>query len=115
DAAVLAMAHHRLGQSGEAARRLDEITRIDWRAIERWPDPQAWWERSDFLMLKREAIERVTGKPAPEDPELRRRRGHAYAQLGQAAKAEAEFRAAEAASPKDSGPARSSPSARRAR
>jgi serine/threonine protein kinase len=96
DAAILAMAHHRLGQTGEARRRLDEIAGIDWRAIERWPDPQAWWQRSDFLVLKREAIELFTGKPPADDPWLRRRRGEAYAQLGQTLKAEAELRAADA-------------------
>jgi serine/threonine protein kinase len=97
DAAVLAMAHHRLGQTVEAQRRLDEIARIDWRAVERWPDPQAWWQRSDFLVLKREAIELLTGKPPSDDPWLRRRRGEAYEQLGQAPEAQAELRAADAA------------------
>jgi tetratricopeptide (TPR) repeat protein len=113
--AVLAMAEHRLGRVDEAARRLEAISRIDWRTIERWPEPQAWWDRADFLVLKREAIELGTGRPAPEDPELRRRRGRAYAQLGRTAKAESEFRAAEAASPKSSGPAGSAPSAGPAR
>ena len=98
-AAVLAMAAHGLGQSSEAARQLEVIAGIDWQAVERWPDPENWWKRSDFLVLKREAIELVTGQPAPEDPELRRRRGRAYTQLGQTAKAEAEFRAAAAAGP----------------
>ncbi len=97
DAAVLAMAHHQLGQSDEARRRLEEIARIDWRAVERWPDPQAWWQRSDFLVLKREATELLTGKPLAEDPWLHRRRGEAYDQLGHASEAEAEVRAADAA------------------
>jgi tetratricopeptide (TPR) repeat protein len=97
DAAVLAMAHHGLGQTGEAARQLEVLAHHDWQAVERWPDSQDWWKRSDFLVLKREAIELITGKPAPEDPELRRRRGRAYSLLGQTALAEAEFRAAAAA------------------
>src|SRR5262249_37265472 len=65
DAAVLAMAHHRLGQVSEAARQVGAIAAIDWQAVEGWSDPQDWWKRSDFLVLKREAIELVTGKPAP--------------------------------------------------
>ncbi len=49
---------------------------------------------ADFLTLKREAVATVTGKPAPDDPELHRQRGQAYARLGQSARAAAEFRAA---------------------
>ena len=97
NAAVLAMAHHGLGQTTEARRRLDTIGRIDWRAIEKWSDTQDWWQRSDFLVLKREAIELITGKPAPDDPWLRRRRGEAYAKLGQTTKADVEFRASDVA------------------
>jgi eukaryotic-like serine/threonine-protein kinase len=92
--AVLAIAHHRLGQPGEAARRLDALIKLDWDAIERWPEPEDWWRRADFLTLRREAIATVTGQPAPDDLQLRRRRGRAYTQLGQPARAEAEFRAA---------------------
>jgi hypothetical protein len=104
-AAVLAMAHHRLGQTDEATRQLEVIARIDWQAVERWPNPQDWWTRSDFLVLKREAIELLTGKPAPEDPELRQRRGRAYNQLGLTAKAQAEFQAAAVAdTPSHRGP-----------
>ncbi len=94
--AVLAMAHHRLDRADEAARRLAAINRLGWEAIEQRTDPQDWWQRADFLTLKREAIATVTGKPAPDDPELRIRRGRTYAQLGQTAKADAEFRAADA-------------------
>jgi hypothetical protein len=89
------MAHHRLGHPGEAARQLDALNRLGWDAIERWPEPEDWWRRADFLTLKREAIATVIGKPAPDDPQLHRRRGRAYAQLGLAAKAEAESRAAD--------------------
>jgi len=91
------MAHHRLGQADAAARRLAAITRLDWEAIEGRTEPQDWWQRADLLTLRREAIATVTGKPAPDDPKLRQRRGRAYAQLGQPARAEAEFRAAGAA------------------
>jgi serine/threonine-protein kinase len=97
DQAVLAMAHHRLGQPEAAARQIDALSRLDWEAIERATEPQDWWQRADFLALQREAIATVTGRPAPDDPKLRERRGRAYAQLGQSAKAEAEFRAAGAA------------------
>ena len=93
NAAVLAMAHHRLGQTADTRRQLDAIRRIDWRAIEKWHDIQDWWQRSDFLVLKREAIELITGKSAPDDPWLRRRRGEAYAKLGRTDKADVEFRA----------------------
>ncbi len=95
--ALLAMAYHRLGQRDEAKRWLDKINQLDWRSVERWPSPESWWERSDFLVLKREAVELITGKPAPDDPWLRERRSHVYAQLGEPAKAEAERRAAHAA------------------
>jgi tetratricopeptide (TPR) repeat protein len=95
--ALLAMAHHRLGHRDEARRWLDKINHLDWRSVRRWPSPQSWWQRSDFLVLKREAVELITGKPAPDDPWLREERGHAYAQLGESAKAEAELQAARAA------------------
>ena len=68
--ALLAMAYHRLGQRDLAKRWLDKINHLDWRSVERWPSPESWWERSDFLVLKREAVELVTGKPAPDDPWL---------------------------------------------
>jgi serine/threonine-protein kinase len=97
DEAVLAMAHHRLGHTEAAKRRIDALSRLDWEAIERASESQDWWQRADFLTLKREAIATVTGRSAPDDPGLRQRRGRAYAQLGQSAKAEAEFRAAGAA------------------
>ncbi|HZW32168.1 MAG TPA: hypothetical protein VFF52_15765, partial [Isosphaeraceae bacterium] len=46
DQAVLAMAHHRLGQADAAARRLEAITRLDWEAVEGRTDPQDWWLRA---------------------------------------------------------------------
>jgi serine/threonine protein kinase len=95
--ALLAMAYHRLGQRDEAKRWLDKINQLDWRSVGRWPSPESWWERSDFLVLKREAVELITGKPAPEDPWLREDRGRAYDQLGESAEAEAERRAARTA------------------
>jgi tetratricopeptide (TPR) repeat protein len=94
DGAVLVMAYHRLGQRDEASRWLEKINQLDWRSVVRWPSPESWWERSDFLVLKREAVELCTGSPAPEDPWLREDRGRAYTQLGEPAKAEAEFQAA---------------------
>ena len=108
--ALLAMAHHRLGQRDEARRWLDKINHLDWRSVERWPSPESWWQRSDFLVLKREAVELITGKPAPDDPWLREERGHAYAQLGESAKAEAELQAAHAARSDSSGPPKVGPS-----
>jgi tetratricopeptide (TPR) repeat protein len=95
--ALLAMAHHRLGHREEAKRWLDKINHLDWRSVERWPSPEDWWQRSDFLVLKREAVELITGKPAPDDPWLREERARAYTQLGEPAKAEAELQAAHAA------------------
>jgi serine/threonine-protein kinase len=97
DEAVLAMALHRLGRVGDAARRLQGVMRLGWDAVEQRCEPQDWWERADFVTLKREAIATVTGKPAPDDPELRKRRGRVYSQLGQTAQSVAEFQAAEAA------------------
>jgi tetratricopeptide (TPR) repeat protein len=97
DEAVLAMAFHRLGRSDEAARRLESVRRLGWDAVEQRTEAQDWWPRADFLTLKREAIATVTGKPAADDPELRRRRARTYEQLGQTAKADAEFRAADEA------------------
>jgi hypothetical protein len=87
DSAVLAMAHHRLGETARAASRLDAIKVIDWNAIEQWVEPQDWWQRADFLTLRREAIELITGSTPPPDPELHRRRRQAYAQLGRPEKA----------------------------
>jgi tetratricopeptide (TPR) repeat protein len=92
--ALCAMAYQRLGQRDEARRWLDKINQIDWRSVARWP---SWWECSDFLVLKREAAELITGKPAPDDPWLREVRGRAYTELGEPAKADAEFKAAHAA------------------
>jgi eukaryotic-like serine/threonine-protein kinase len=96
NAALLAMAYHRLGQHDEASRWLDKIIPLDWRSLGRWTSSE-WWDRSDFLVLKGEAIELITGKPAPDDPWLREDRARAYAQLGEKAKAEAELQAARAA------------------
>jgi eukaryotic-like serine/threonine-protein kinase len=95
--AVLAMAQHRVKHREEAARWLAKLDRLDWRSVGRWPSPASWWQRSDFLVLKREAVELITGKPAPDDPWLRSDRGHAYTQLGESAKAQTEFQAARAA------------------
>jgi tetratricopeptide (TPR) repeat protein len=103
DGALLAMAYHRLGQRDEARRWLDKINQLDWRTVRRWPSPESWWECSDFLVLKREAAELITGKPAPDDPWLREERGRAYTQLGEPAKAEVEFQAARAARSDSSG------------
>jgi serine/threonine protein kinase/tetratricopeptide (TPR) repeat protein len=108
--ALLAMAHFRLGRHEEARRWLDKVDCLDWRSIGQWPTAEAWWQRSDFLVLKREAVELITGKPAPDDPWLREERGHAYALLGEAAKAEAELQAACAARPEPSSTRHSQPS-----
>ncbi len=108
--ALLAMANHRLGQHDEAKRWLHKLNQLDWRSVERWPSPESWWERSDFLVLKREAVELITGKPAPIDPLLREGRSHAYAQLGESAKAEAERQAAHAARADSSAPQKVGPS-----
>src|SRR5262249_35904634 len=62
-----------------------------------WPLPQFLTERTDCLALRREAVELLTGRPAPDDPELHRQRGAAYSKLGLSAKAEAEYQAARAA------------------
>ena len=94
DATVLAMAHHRLGHAAEAARQVEALDRLGWDAVERWPEREGWWSRADFLTLKREAIATVTGKAAPDDPQLHRRRSRVYDQLGRTAEAEAEARAA---------------------
>jgi len=108
--ALLAMAYHRLGQRDEARLWLKKTNQLDWRSVGRWPSPESWWERSDFLVLKREAVELITGKPAPEDPWLREERGRAYTQLGEPAKADAEFQAAHAARSASSGPQKAAPS-----
>ncbi len=107
--AVFAMAYHRLGQHDLARHWLEKINQVDWRSVGQWPSPESWWEPSDFLVLKREAVELITGKPAPDDPWLREARGRAYTQLGEPDKAEAEFQAAQAARSDSSRPQKSGP------
>ena len=107
--ALLAMAQFRLGRHEEARRWLDKINRLDWRSVERWPSPESWWQRSDFLVLKREAVGLITGKPAPDDPWLREERADAYTRLGEPAKAEAELQAACAARTDPTSPRHTSP------
>ena len=109
NSALLAMAYHRLGQRDLARRRLDKIDQLDWRSLERWPSADSWWQRSDFLVLKREAVELCTGKPAPDDPWLRENRSRAYAQLGDSVKAAAEHQAAAAARSDSNGAAKGGP------
>ena len=109
DEALLAMAYHQVGNHDEARRWLDKINQLDWRSAGRWPSPESWWERSDFLVLKRDAAELITGKPARDDPWLREARARAYAQLGEPAQAKVEMQAAHAARSDSSDPRKAVP------
>ena len=106
---ALALARHKAGKIDEARAWLQKAER--WYADtwgknlldagSRLPKDGTWDDWAFFLILRREASETLTGKPAPADRWLTLHRGLVHAELGQPEKAEAEFQAAVAAYPED--------------
>jgi serine/threonine protein kinase/tetratricopeptide (TPR) repeat protein len=104
----LALARHRAGKIDEARDWLRKSE--EWYAHQ-WTTSLAnngdgltkgnlfYW--AFFLAQRQEAIEAVTGQPAPADAWFRLHRGRVYARLGMAEKSEAEFQAAVQINPND--------------
>ena len=106
---ALALARHRAGKLDEAReylRKTDDWYAATWMKHLAGDDsglPKdggvSYW--TFFLTLRQEAIETVTGKPAPADPWFHLHRGRVYVKLGQPEQAAAEFKAAVEAQPDD--------------
>jgi serine/threonine protein kinase len=114
---VLAMAHHRLGQTAQARQALDAAA----EAIDRWtqdryqdqggnhwtrPDttahwPIPWWVWLECQLNYREAKVLIDGSPPPDDPRLHVLRARAFAGLHWSDKAIPEYEAALKLSPQD--------------
>jgi tetratricopeptide (TPR) repeat protein len=104
---ILAMAHHRLGQTAQArealeaaARTLDRWTReryekqaVDWLhhrgATAIWP--VTWWDYLECQHYYREAKLLIDGSPPPDDPRLRALRARTFAGLRWRSHAEGEY------------------------
>jgi tetratricopeptide (TPR) repeat protein len=112
---VLAMAHHRLGHTAEARQWLEKSTQ-EWRRLSpvvRSPDgpmvlPSSsghwtvfWHDWPTFEILLREASVLIMGAPPVEDAYDHAHRSLLYLQLGESAKAEAEWQAAVKVAPKE--------------
>jgi serine/threonine protein kinase/Flp pilus assembly protein TadD len=115
---VLAMAHHRLGQTAEARQALEAAA----EAIDRWTRdryqhqevkdwmhhggataywPIAWWDWLECQLDYREARVLIDGSPPQDDPRLHVLRARAFAGLRWAEKAVPEYDAALKLSPQD--------------
>jgi tetratricopeptide (TPR) repeat protein len=114
---VLAMAHHRLGQTAQARQALDAAA----KALDRWtqdryqkqsgnrctrPDttahwPIVWWEWLECQHYYREAKVLIDGSPPPDDPRLHVLGARAFAGLRWSEKAMPEYDAALKLSPQD--------------
>jgi serine/threonine protein kinase/Flp pilus assembly protein TadD len=115
---VLAMAHHRLGQTAEARQALDAAA----EAIDRWTRdryqnqeeknwihdlgataswPIDWWDWLECQFYYREARVLIDGSPPRDDPRLHVLRARAFAGLRWADKAAPEYDAALKLSPQD--------------
>jgi tetratricopeptide (TPR) repeat protein len=104
---LLAMAHHRLGQTAEARRAMEDTA----RAIEKWTHdiyqngsvswaahlgatdiwPVSWWNWLECQLFYREAKVLIDGAPPPDDPRLHVVRARGFAGLGQRDKAAVEY------------------------
>ena len=106
-AAVLAMAHHKLGHPDQARERLSWSARLVDDHLRAFlesgggPGDPKWEEFLDAVCFYRQAHEVVVGRPAPSDPLERLVRGFGYYRLGEPGKAEGEFKAATEARPAD--------------
>lgn len=100
---LLAMAHHRLGQTAEARQSLEDAA----QAIEQWTQaiyqngadawsphhgatgiwPVSWWNWLECQLFYREAKVLIDGATLPDDPRLHVVRARAFAGLGQQDKA----------------------------
>jgi serine/threonine protein kinase/Flp pilus assembly protein TadD len=115
---VLAMAHHRLGQTAAARQALDAAA----KAIDRWTReryenqeemhwihhlgataywPITWWDWLECQLYYREASVLIDGSPPRDDPRLQVLRARAFAGLRWSLKAVAEYDAALKLSPQD--------------
>jgi eukaryotic-like serine/threonine-protein kinase len=114
---VLAMAHHRLGQTAEAREALDAAA----EAIDRWTQdryqfqeghyythhgatahwPITWSDWLECQHYYREAKVLIDGSPPPDDPRLHVLRARAFAGLRWSARAIPEYDAALKLSPQD--------------
>jgi serine/threonine protein kinase/predicted Zn-dependent protease len=114
---VLAMAHHRLGQTAQArqaleaaGRALDQWTRERYEKEEAfWINhrgatafwPVAWWDWVEFQTYYREAKLQIDGAPPPDDPRLHVLRARAFAGLRSPARAQVDYAEALTAWPHD--------------
>jgi Flp pilus assembly protein TadD len=115
---VLAMAHHRLGQTAEARQALDAAAEaIDGWTRDRYQNqgeehwihhrgataywPIAWWDWLECQLYFREAKVLIDGSPPRDDPRLHVLRARAFAGLHWAEKAVPEYDAALKLSPQD--------------
>jgi tetratricopeptide (TPR) repeat protein len=115
---VLAMAHHRLGQTAEARQALDAAAKAidrwtqeryqaqDWRAwvhhfgaVPSWPI--VWWDWLECRLYYHEARVLIDGSPPRDDPRLHVLRARALASLRWSLKAVPEYDAALKLSPQD--------------
>jgi Flp pilus assembly protein TadD len=102
------MARHRLGQPDEARRALrgarealDRWTAAAFESPGRFVPVQPWWDWVELRVLYREAHRLVEGADPPEDARLHVVRGRAFAALGRADRADAEFARALRLAPDD--------------
>jgi serine/threonine protein kinase/Flp pilus assembly protein TadD len=114
---VLAMAHHRLGQTTQARqaletaqRTLDQWTRDRYTKEEAlWEHhrgatafwPVAWWDWVECQHYYHEAKVRIDGSPPPDDPRLHVLRARAFAGLRWPSRAAVEYAQALKAWPQD--------------
>ncbi|MFL5242673.1 MAG: protein kinase domain-containing protein [Gemmataceae bacterium] len=104
---VLAMAHHRLGHAdlarhwlGEGDKSLESAFQWHYSGSEFVP-PKEWWHFAELLAFARMAHELIDSTPLADDARVHLHRADCHFRLDQKDKADAEFRAAVSAQPKD--------------
>ncbi len=107
----LALTHQALGHEDEARRLLEKSEAKYDRLMREWlaspdlahfptnADGWHWWEIPPFLLLRREAWERIKGAQVPDDPWQPLMRARGYGRIDENQKAEAELEAAVRAAP----------------